>query len=130
MQIANKVGFQQQQQKFSLESSSFILMSSISNLELLFEIFCHVLCSKSNISIIQRSQSKILRTIPDAPWNVPNITLHEDLNVPLVNEIIKQRSTIYHNKIEGHVNVLIQPLLQPHNERRLKRNWPADPRKG
>jgi hypothetical protein len=82
--------------------------------------------SKSNISIIQRSQSKILRMIDNAPWYVPNITLHEDLNVPLVKEVIKQRSTRNHNEIEGHVNVLIQPLLEPHNERRLKRNWPAD----
>jgi hypothetical protein len=86
--------------------------------------------SKSNISIIQRSQSKILRMIANAPWYVPNITLHEDLNVPLVKEVIKQRSTRYHNKMEGHVNVLIQPLLQPHNERRLKRNRPADLREG
>jgi hypothetical protein len=53
-------------------------------------------------------------------------SLTGDLNVPLVKEVIKQRSTIYHNKIEEHVNVLIQPLLQLHNERRLKRNWPAD----
>jgi hypothetical protein len=78
---------------------------------------------KSNISIIQRSQWKILRMIANAPWYVPNITLHEDLNVPLVKEVIKQRSTRCHNKI-GHVSVLIQPLLEPHNERRLKRNWP------
>jgi hypothetical protein len=68
--------------------------------------------------------------IANAPWYVPNITLHEDLNEPLVKEVIKQRSTIYHNEIEGHVNVLIQPLLQPHNERRLRRNWPADLREG
>jgi hypothetical protein len=68
--------------------------------------------------------------IANALWYVHNITLHEDLNVPSVKEIIKQRSTIYHNKIEGHVNVLIQPLLQPHNERRLKRNWPADLQEG
>jgi hypothetical protein len=46
-------------------------------------------CSKSNISIIRRSQSKILRMIANAPWYVPNITLHEDLNVPLVKEVIK-----------------------------------------
>jgi hypothetical protein len=46
--------------------------------------------------------------------------------VTLVKEVIKQRSTIYHNKIDGHVNELIQPLLPPHSERRLKRNWPAD----
>jgi hypothetical protein len=68
--------------------------------------------------------------IAKAPWYVPNITLHEDLNVPLVKEVIKQRNTRYHDKIEGHANVLIQPLLQPHNQRRLKRNWPADLREG
>jgi hypothetical protein len=68
--------------------------------------------------------------IANAPWYVPNITLHEHLNVPLVKEVIKQRSTIYQNKIEGHVNVLIQPLLEPYNERRLKRKWPADLREG
>jgi hypothetical protein len=62
---------------------------------------------KSNISIIQRSQSKILRMIANVPWYVPNVTLHEDLNVPLLKKVIKQRSTIYHNKI-GHVNVLTQ----------------------
>jgi hypothetical protein len=78
------------------------------------------------ISIIQRSQSNILRMIANAPWYVPNITLHEDLNVPLVKEIIEQRSTRNHNKFEGHVNLLIQPLLEPHIGRRLERNWPAD----
>jgi ribosomal protein S17E len=51
-------------------------------------------------------------------------------NVPLVKEAIKQRSTRYHNEIEGHVNVLIQLLLEQHNARRLKRNWPADLREG
>jgi hypothetical protein len=68
--------------------------------------------------------------IANAEWYVPNITLHEDLNLPLVKEVIKQRRTIYHNKIERPVNVLIQPLLQPHNQRRLKRNWSADLREG
>jgi hypothetical protein len=68
--------------------------------------------------------------IANAPWYVPNIILDEDLSVPLVKEVIKQRSSRYHNKIEGHVNVLIQPLLEPHDERRLKLNWPADLREG
>jgi hypothetical protein len=86
--------------------------------------------SKSNISIIQRGQSKILCMIANAPWYVPSIILNEDLNVLLVKEVIKQRSRRYHNKMEAHVNVLIQPLLEPHNERRLKRNWPADLREG
>jgi hypothetical protein len=77
------------------------------------------------ISIIQRSQSKILRMITNAPWYVSNITLHEDLKVPLV-----EKSTRYHNKIEGQENILLQPLLEPQNRRRLKRNWPADLREG
>jgi hypothetical protein len=47
--------------------------------------------------------------------------------VPLVKEVIKQRSTIYHNKIVGHENVLIQPLLEPHNERRLKKELASRP---
>ena len=35
--------------------------------------------SKSNISVIQRYQSKLLRTITNAPWYVTNQTLHSDL---------------------------------------------------
>jgi hypothetical protein len=82
--------------------------------------------SKSNNFIIKKSSSKILCTIANTPSYVLNTTLHDDLNVPLVKEVIKQRS----NKREGHVNVLIQPLLEPHNQRRLKRNWPPDLREG
>jgi hypothetical protein len=83
------------------------------------------------IKYFHNSEKSVKDTTYDsnAPWYVPNITFHEDFNVPLVKEVIKQRSTTYHNKI-GHVNVLIQPLLEPNNERRLKRNWPADLREG
>ncbi|PNF38441.1 hypothetical protein B7P43_G04015 [Cryptotermes secundus] len=49
--------------------------------------------SKTNISIIQRCQSKILRMITNAQWYVSNITLHEDLKVPLLKEVIKEEST-------------------------------------
>jgi hypothetical protein len=44
--------------------------------------------SKSNISIIQRSQSKILRMIVDAPWYVYNATLHADLGISYVQDVI------------------------------------------
>jgi hypothetical protein len=30
--------------------------------------------------------------IANAPWYISNITLHDDLNVPLAKEVIKQRS--------------------------------------
>ena len=36
--------------------------------------------SKSNTAIMQRAQSKILRTITNAPWYVTNHTLHTGLN--------------------------------------------------
>jgi hypothetical protein len=38
--------------------------------------------SKSSISIIQRSHSKILRIITKEPWYVNNQTLHTELNIP------------------------------------------------
>jgi len=38
--------------------------------------------SKSNIVIMQRSQSKILRAISNAPRYVTNHTLHTDFNIP------------------------------------------------
>jgi hypothetical protein len=40
-------------------------------------------CAKpSHTKIIQRLQSKILRSITDAPWYVSNFTLHKDLRIP------------------------------------------------
>jgi hypothetical protein len=38
--------------------------------------------SKSNIVIMQRSQSKILRVIANAPWYVTNHIPHTDFNIP------------------------------------------------
>jgi hypothetical protein len=40
--------------------------------------------SKSNIELIQRTQSKILRFIVNAPWYVSNHTMHTDLKTPYV----------------------------------------------
>jgi hypothetical protein len=42
--------------------------------------------SKSNIVIMQRSQSKILRAIAKAPWYVTNHTLHTDFNILYVGD--------------------------------------------
>jgi hypothetical protein len=30
--------------------------------------------------------------IANTPWYVPNITLHEDLNVPLIKEVMKKKA--------------------------------------
>ena len=82
--------------------------------------------SKSNIAIIQRSQSKILRMITDAPWYVSNYTIHEDLKIPYVKEVIQTRSKKHFIRLHDHTNTLLQPLLEPVPTRRLKRQWPSD----
>ncbi|PNF24647.1 hypothetical protein B7P43_G18252 [Cryptotermes secundus] len=81
---------------------------------------------KSNTNIIQRSQSKILRMLVDAPWYVSNETLHKDLKLKFVKDIILDRSRQHMSKIETHENELLQPLREPTNNRRLKRKWPND----
>jgi hypothetical protein len=78
--------------------------------------------SKTNIAIIQRAQSKILRSLTNAPWYVSNLKLHKDLKTPYASKVMKENSTKYYNKLENHSNPLLQPLLQPHDNRRLKRN--------
>jgi hypothetical protein len=77
--------------------------------------------SKTNIAIIQRAQSKTLSSIMNAPWYVSNLTLHTDLKTPYVTETIRENSTKHYNKLENHSNKLLQPLLQPHENRRLKK---------
>jgi hypothetical protein len=82
--------------------------------------------SKSNIVITQRSQSKILRSIANAPWYVSNHTLHTDFNIPYVSDVIHERINKHYIKLEAHPSPLLEPLLQPVNNRRLKRCWPFD----
>jgi len=69
---------------------------------------------------MQRSQSKILRAIVNAPWYVTNHILHTDLNIPYVSDVIHERIAKHHNYMEAHPNPLLEPLLQPVNTSRLK----------
>jgi hypothetical protein len=82
--------------------------------------------SKSNTSIVQRSQSKILRMIVDEPWYICNATLHADLGLSSIQDVIQQRSSKHHNKIKTHENPLLKMLLARDDNRQLKRNWPVD----
>jgi hypothetical protein len=67
--------------------------------------------SKSNISIIQRSQSKILRMVVDAPWYVSNATLHAALGISYVQDAIRQKCNKHHTRLETHENPLLNTLL-------------------
>jgi hypothetical protein len=54
-------------------------------------------CAKpSHTQIIQRLQSKILRSITGEPWYVSNLTLHTDLRIPFVTEEIRRLYHLHH----------------------------------
>lgn len=83
--------------------------------------------SATNINKLQQFQSKILRTITDAPWFVSNETIHHDLNIPYVLQDAKCMSARYLSRLERHPNTLAVNLLD--NSRvtyRLKRYTPLD----
>jgi len=75
---------------------------------------------KSNTAIIQRCQSKILRTIVDTLWYVTNAVIHEDLGIPTVQEVVPTRSIKHRMKLETHSNPLLHPIPRDNVVRRLK----------
>lgn len=77
--------------------------------------------SASNIEILQRCQSKILRSITGAPWYIKNENIHRDLLVPMVKTEFKKSRLKYVEKLKNHVNPLAQCLSQLEQFSRLKR---------
>jgi hypothetical protein len=87
----------------------------------------HLDLQRSNIEILQRFQNKVLRTIVNTPWYVPNKQLHTDLGISPVREEIMNISHKYKDKLTAHPNELASTLLNDEVQtRRLKRFKPAD----
>lgn len=83
--------------------------------------------SNSNLAIIQRFQSKTLRTIVNAPWYIPNDVIHKDLKMKTVKEEIQAHSEKYQRKLKQHPNQLAVNLLDVSTAlRRLKKYHPID----
>ena len=83
--------------------------------------------SESNINKIQRVQSKILRCIANAPWYVSNASLHSDLLVPSVREVILHSFNKHIKKLENHPNTSAITLLDNSEVyRRLKKTHVLD----
>jgi hypothetical protein len=57
--------------------------------------------SNSNIDILERFQSKVLRIITDAPWYVPNTMIRRDLQVLPVRQVMNY-SISYRHRLENH----------------------------
>lgn len=85
-------------------------------------------CAKpTRLKSIQQFQSKVLRSIVNAPWYVTNQRIHEDLRVPFIHEEIHSLATRYHEKLSQHRNELVALLSTDDlRERRLNRKWPHD----
>jgi len=68
----------------------------------------------------------MLRKIRSALWYVSNQTLHNDFEIPYLNEVIRINTNKYKNRSSVHSNQLIRTLFNPSVDRRLKRLWPED----
>jgi hypothetical protein len=65
--------------------------------------------------------------ISGTPWYVSNPTLHEDLKIPLIQDMIKSNINKYKNRTSVNENQHIKALFtQTIEERRLKAIWPED----
>jgi hypothetical protein len=62
--------------------------------------------------------------IVDAPWYVSNATVHADLGISYVQDVIHQKSNKHHTTLEIHEN--LKKILLREENRRLKRKWPID----
>jgi hypothetical protein len=83
--------------------------------------------SNSNIEILERFQSKVLRIITDAPRYVPNVVIKRELKVLSVRQVVGNYSVTYRQRLDDHANRMAKSLFQrTHYNRRLKRYYPAD----
>lgn len=70
-----------------------------------------VTSSKSNIKILERFQSKVLRCLLDAPWYVKNEVLCNDVDFCSTKEQVAVTVRRYQNILDSHPNHLVEDLL-------------------
>ena len=75
--------------------------------------------TRSNIAVMQRYQSKLLRSMTNAPWYVSNHILHFDLRIPYVYMVFRELRATHRTTLDSHPNSLTEPLEHPLNNRRL-----------
>jgi len=68
--------------------------------------------SNSNLEILERFQSKVLRTITDAPWYVPNTIINHDLQIPTVKEEARRYSANCRKRLDTQPKNLANTLFQ------------------
>jgi hypothetical protein len=69
-------------------------------------------CSKpSNTKIPQTFQSKTLRKLANGPWYISNLTLHDDLRIPYVTEVVRTYAKNHKNRTAQNNKQLIRDLF-------------------
>jgi hypothetical protein len=83
---------------------------------------------RQQIAYSQNARKPVQNTADDhkCALYVTNQTLHNDLKVPFIRDVIQEKSINYHDKIGNRSNPILQPLLEQQQRRRLKKLWPAD----
>ena len=83
--------------------------------------------SNSDIEILQRFQSKTLRSLINAPWYVTNETIHRDLKIPTVKDEIHKSRSRYNTRVNYHHNPLVTQLRDTTDRiRRKKKKYHLD----
>jgi hypothetical protein len=67
--------------------------------------------SDSNIQVIQRYQTKVLKCIVNAPWYVRNSDLHCDLGIETITDIIGKFAKSHEKRLQDHINIEASRLL-------------------
>jgi hypothetical protein len=55
--------------------------------------------------------------ITNAPWYVTDQTLHDDLKVPFIKDVIQKKSINHYDKLGNYSNPILQPLLENSKEK-------------
>ena len=83
--------------------------------------------SNSDLEILERFQSKVLRIITDAPWYMPNTIIKRDLQISTVKQEARKYTANCRKRLDAHPSNLANALLQEQLEtHRLKRLYLAD----
>jgi hypothetical protein len=83
---------------------------------------------RQQIAYRQNATNPVQNTADDhkCTWYVTNQTLHDDLKVPFIKDVIQEKSINHHDKLGNCSNPILQPLLEQQQRRKLKKLWPAD----
>jgi hypothetical protein len=75
--------------------------------------------STSNIEILERFQLRALLMIVDAPWNVRNMVVRRNHQIPTAEVEIRRYSSQYRARFSANPNDLIVNFIELPDNRRL-----------